>query len=236
MTTAEIIKYAANAYLATRISFINEIARLCEKTGGDIDTVAQGIGLDKRIGPSFLKAGIGYGGSCFPKDTRALNAICSIKGINFELLQAVINVNNQQRLLVVQKLKNILGNLEGKKVAILGLAFKPGTDDIREAPSLDIIRLLIKERAEINAYDPAAMANAAKQLPKIINFCGTTLEALKETNAAILVTEWDEFINLDWVAAKEIMKEPYAVIDGRNCLSQSLMKKYGFNYIGFGRM
>lgn len=182
-----------------------------------------------------MQAGIGYGGSCFPKDTRALNAICSANGINFELLQAVININNRQRWLAVQKLKDILGELEGKKVAILGLAFKPGTDDVREAPALDIIRHLCKEGAEVKAYDPMAIANATKQLQTEVKYCGNSLEALQGANGAILVTEWDEFIKLDWASAKESMNEPYALIDGRNCLSPSLLKKNGFRYTCFGR-
>jgi UDPglucose 6-dehydrogenase len=236
ITTAEIIKYAANAFLATKISFINEIAKLCERVGGDIEKVSEGIGLDKRIGPSFLKAGVGYGGSCFPKDTRALDVMCLEKGLNCELLRAVIEVNNKQRLLAVYKLKNSLGSLKGKTVAILGLAFKPGTDDIRDAPALDIIRLLCKEKAIVQVYDPQAMSTARSELPGEVCYCDSTMSAVRNANAVIVVTEWDEFIKLDWNTAKTIMKEPYAVVDGRNCLAGSLMRELGFRYEGFGRL
>jgi UDPglucose 6-dehydrogenase len=235
ITTAEMIKYASNAFLATKVSFINEIARLCEQVGADIDKVALGTGMDKRIGPSFLKAGLGYGGSCFPKDTRALHAFCTSKGINFELLQAVINVNNQQRLLAVIKIRDILGNLKGKTVAVLGLAFKPGTDDIREAPPLDIIKILCSEGAKIKVFDPVALKNAAKYLPSQVVLCHSSIEALEGANAVLLATEWDEFINMDWKSAKMVMKEPYGLVDGRNALSQEMLVAAGYKYTGIGR-
>jgi len=235
ITTAEMIKYAANAFLATKISFINEIARLCEKVNADIDTVARGIGLDKRIGPGFLHAGLGYGGSCFPKDTRALDAVCSARDIDFELLQAVITVNNRQRLLALEKLNKMLDGLYGRTVAVLGLAFKPNTDDVREAPALEIIRLLCKEGAIVQACDPVAIPNAARQLPSEVKFFKNSLDALAGASAAVVATEWEEFINLDWASARQIMKEPYAIVDGRNCLPGDKLSASGFKYAGFGR-
>jgi UDPglucose 6-dehydrogenase len=234
LTTAETIKYAANAFLATKISFINEIAKLCECIGGDITKVSEGIGLDKRIGTSFLKAGIGYGGSCFPKDTRALDATFSKYDLDFSLLKAVIDVNNNQRQLAITKLKRALGDLKNKTIAVLGLAFKPKTDDVREAPSIDIIRLLCKEGAIVHAYDPVAITNAKMILPSNVEFADSAFNALSGSCAVIIVTEWEEFIKLDWQSVKIIMKEPYVIVDGRNCLSPYSMKKYGFKYAGFG--
>jgi UDPglucose 6-dehydrogenase len=235
INTAEMIKYAANAFLATKISFINEIAKICEAFGADIDTVSRGVGLDKRIGPSFLKAGLGYGGSCFPKDTRALNSISSGIGLNFELLQAVIDVNNKQRLLAIIKLKSIMGTLKNKRIAVLGLAFKPNTDDIREAPSLEIINLLINKGAEVQVFDPVAMPNAKRQLPPEVKYFNSSLEALEGAQGVILATEWKDFIDLDWSSVKNIMQEPFAIVDGRNCLDGVLLKAYGFKYTAIGR-
>ena len=236
VTSAELIKYAANAFLATKISFINEIANLCESLGADIVDVAQGIGLDPRIGPDFLKAGVGYGGSCFPKDVRALDFLSTVNGHSFELLRAVININNQQRILPVRKLRAVLGNLAGKKIAVLGLAFKPGTDDIREAPALDIIRLLLDEGAEVSVYDPMAINKAKKVLPSGVEFCYSAFDALNDKQGAIIVTEWKEFVEFDWALAKHRMKKPYLVIDGRNCLSPAVLRKLGFEYLGVGRV
>jgi len=235
ITSAEMIKYASNAFLATKISFINKVAQLCEGVGADVEVVSRGIGLDRRIGPSFLHAGIGYGGSCFPKDVKALETIFNKKEIHYGLLRAVIDINNKQRQLAVSKLKATLGNLDGKKVAVLGLAFKPDTDDVREAPAVDIVKLLCKGGAEVHAYDPLAMSNAKKQLSTEVKYYLSAMDALQDTQGAIIVTEWNEFIKLDWVKARAAMKAPYALIDGRNCLSPELMKKYGFKYYGFGR-
>ena len=235
ITSAEMIKYAANAYLAARISFINEIAGLCERFNADIDTVAKGIGLDNRIGLHFLHAGVGYGGSCFPKDTRALHHICSSNGIDFDLLKSVITVNNRQRSLAVAKLKNKLGKLKKLKIAVLGLAFKPDTDDVRESPALDIIKALHKEGAVISAYDPMAIDKAAAALPLNIRYSQSAADALKGACAVLLVTEWREFIDLDWQGAKELMTEPFVVVDGRNCLQKEKLLNLGFDYTGFGR-
>ncbi len=237
ITSAELIKYTANAFLATKISFINEIANLCEYLGADIDAVAKGIGLDPRIGSGFLKAGIGYGGSCFPKDVRALDFLSTVNGHSFELLKATITTNNRQRILPVHKLRNLLGQLTGRQITVLGLAFKPGTDDVREAPAQDIIRLLLDEGASVRAYDPLVMNKAANLFHDAeVKLCKTIDEALNEAQAAIIATEWEEFINFDWPAAKKLMREPYVIIDGRNCLDPTLLIKNGFRYTGVGRI
>jgi len=235
VTSAEMIKYTANAFLPTKISFINEIASLCDRVGANIDAVAQGVGLDTRIGPSFLKAGLGYGGSCFPKDTRALEFLSSVKGYNCELLRAVINVNNRQRLLPIQALQEVFESLKGVKVALLGLAFKPNTDDVREAPALDIVRLLVELGAKVQAYDPKAMENARSSLPKNVILCNSALEALEGVQAMILVTEWQEFTDLPWKKVAELMAEPRVIFDGRNALDGHELMRLGFKYQGVGR-
>lgn len=235
ITSAEMIKYAANAFLPTKISFINEIASLCDRVGANIDDVAKGIGLDPRIGQSFLQAGLGYGGSCFPKDTRALEFLSAVKGYNCELLRAVINVNNRQRLLPIQALQEIFDTLKGVRVAVLGLAFKPNTDDVREAPALDICRLLVELGAKVHAYDPKAMENARPLLPKEIVFCDSALVALEGAQAIILVTEWQEFIDLSWEKIPKLMTEPRFVFDGRNALDGHALMRLGFKYRGVGR-
>jgi len=235
ITSAEMIKYAANAFLPTKISFINEIASLCDRVGANIDDVAQGIGLDPRIGQSFLQAGLGYGGSCFPKDTRALEFLSSVKGFNSELLRAVINVNNRQRLLPIQALQQVFASLKGVKIAVLGIAFKPNTDDIREAPALDIIRLLIELGVDVRTYDPKAMENVRPLLPKEALFCSSALEALQDTQAMILVTEWQEFIDLPWDRVAKLMSKPRFIFDGRNALDPDKLRKLGFKYRGVGR-
>ena len=190
--SAEMIKYASNAFLATKISFINEIAALCEKVGANIDEVANGIGTDKRIGPHFLQAGIGYGGSCFPKDTKALAKLAGNVQHSFELLNAVITVNNRQQSLPVVKAKETLGSLAGKKVTVLGLAFKPKTDDIREAASLKIIKELLLEGAQVTAYDPIAIPNAQKVLGFDLSYTDDIREALLDSDLAIIATEWEQ--------------------------------------------
>ena len=235
VTSAEMIKYAANAFLPTKISFINEIASLCDRVGANIDDVAQGVGLDTRIGSSFLQAGLGYGGSCFPKDTRALEFLSSVKGYNCELLRAVINVNNRQRLLPIQVLQETFESLKEVKVALLGLAFKPNTDDVREAPALDIARLLVELGAKVQAYDPKAMENARPLLPKEIVLCDSPLEALKGAQATILATEWQEFVDLPWGEVAELMTEPRLIFDGRNALDGCKLMQLGFHYRGVGR-
>jgi UDPglucose 6-dehydrogenase len=235
VTSAEMIKYTANAFLPTKISFINEIASLCDRVGANIDDVARGVGLDPRIGPSFLQAGLGYGGSCFPKDTRALEFLSAVKGYNCELLRAVINVNNRQRLLPIQVLQETFESLKGVKVALLGLAFKPNTDDVREAPALDIARLLVELGAEVQAYDPKAMKTARPLLPKEVVLCDSALAALKGTQAAILVTEWQEFIDLSWGEIAQTMAKPRFIFDGRNALDGRFLMRLGFKYRGVGR-
>ena len=235
VTSAEMIKYAANAFLPTKISFINEIASLCDRLGANIDDVAQGIGLDPRIGPSFLQAGLGYGGSCFPKDTRALEFLSAVKGYNCELLRAVINVNNRQRLLPIQALQEIFPSLKDVKLALLGLAFKPNTDDVREAPALDIARLLVELGAKVQAYDPKAMETARPLLPKEVALCDSAMDAVQGTQAAVLVTEWREFVDLPWEEVAKVMTEPRFVFDGRNALDGRLLMRLGFKYRGVGR-
>jgi len=235
ITSAETIKYAANAFLATKISFINEIANLCEAVGATVDDVARGMGLDPRIGPEFLRAGLGYGGSCFPKDTRALDFAALNHGYDFRLLKSTIEVNTRQRVLAVHKLKQLFGSLEGKEIALLGLAFKPDTDDIREAPALDIAQLLHEAGARLRVYDPAAMDNARPHLPGDTVFARDVFEAVAGASGLVLVTEWPEFVEADWTAIKKQMTEPWVVLDGRNALPAETLRALGFAYRGIGR-
>ena len=229
--SAEMIKLAANAALVTRISFINEIANVCEATGADVTTVAEGIGLDRRIGPAFLRAGIGFGGSCFPKDSLALKQLAANSGYNFQLLNAVIEVNELQKRRVIGKLERRLGPLRGKRIALLGLAFKPGTDDMREAPSLVLAGRLLSEGAEVTAWDP--VANAAAHLHGV-EIAATALDALAGADAAVLVTEWPELRELDWAAAGQRMRTR-VMVDGRNHLDPVELRAHGFVYEGIGR-
>jgi UDPglucose 6-dehydrogenase len=231
VASAEMIKLAANAALVTRISFINEIANVCEATGADVLRVAEGIGLDRRIGPSFLRAGIGYGGSCFPKDSLALKQLAANSGYSFQLLNAVIEVNELQKRRVVGKLEGQLGSLRGKKVAILGLAFKPGTDDMREAPSLVLAARLLAEGAEVSAWDP--IANGQAHLDGV-QIAGSPLEAVEGADAAVIVTEWPELADVDWKAAGERMRSR-VIVDGRNLLNPEALRAQGFAYEGIGR-
>jgi len=233
VASAEMIKLASNAFLATKISFVNEIANVCEEVGADVAEVARGMGLDQRIGPAFLRAGIGYGGSCFPKDVSALKMLAGNSGYHFQLLGAVIEVNELQKRRVVQKLQKHLGSLAGKRVALLGLAFKPDTDDMREASSLVLAARLEGEGAEVVAYDPVA-ADAARGLLDGVELRGSALEALDGADAAVLVTEWAEFAALDWAAAAESMARPL-LIDGRNFLDAGLLQGAGFEFEGIGR-
>jgi len=235
ITSAEMIKYASNTFLATKISFINEIANICETVGANIDDVARGMGLDPRIGPAFLQAGLGYGGHCLPKDAAALNSLASSKGYDFKILGAAIEANTRQRILAVNKLKQLLGSLKGKEIALLGLAFKPGTNDVSQAPSLDIARLLIAEGANLRAYDPAAIENARSLLPDSVVFAGDVYSAVAGACAIILATEWPEFIEADWNKIKEAMVKPYAIVDGRNALPAERLIDVGFKYSGVGR-
>ena len=230
---AEIIKHASNSFLATKISFINAVSRICELTGADITQVAYGMGLDKRIGKDFLKAGAGYGGFCFPKDVAAFIKISQKKGYPFKLLKEVEEINNSQVMHFVKKIEDALWNLNGKKIAVLGLAFKPGTDDLREAPSIKVITELKKEGAHINAFDPAAIENAKKQLFGI-EFHKNLHDCIKGADAAVILTEWAEIKNLDLKKAKELMKKPL-IIDGRNIFDPKTMEQNGFTYISIGR-
>ncbi|PKM44136.1 MAG: UDP-glucose 6-dehydrogenase [Firmicutes bacterium HGW-Firmicutes-8] len=231
--SAEMIKYASNAFLATKISFINEIANICEKVGADVTEVARGMGYDKRIGNQFLMAGIGYGGSCFPKDTKALIQIAGNADYDFELLKSVIKVNQIQRYKPIKKLISILGELQGRTVGILGLAFKPNTDDMREAPSVEIITELKKLGAGIKAYDPVA-GDEARKVIKDIEYCSDPYETMDGADAVILVTEWEEFKNLDLDKMKKLLNIPL-VIDGRNVFDPAEMQAKGFIYTGVGR-
>lgn len=232
--SAEMIKYASNAFLATKISFINEIANICEKVGANIEDVAKGMGQDQRIGSRFLNAGIGYGGSCFPKDTKALAKIAANIDHDFELLKAVIKVNNKQQLVLVKKAKKRFGNLSGKRVALLGLAFKPNTDDIREAASIVISNELISEGAEVVAYDPVAIENARKVLPKEVIYVENIEDALKDAELAFIITEWAQIKELDLNLFIKKMKSPI-IFDGRNCYSLKDVEKYPIEYHSIGR-
>ncbi|MEA2036306.1 MAG: UDP-glucose/GDP-mannose dehydrogenase family protein [Nanoarchaeota archaeon] len=231
--SAEIIKYASNAMLATRISFMNEVARLCEKSGGDVKEVAKGMGLDSRIGPRFLQAGVGYGGSCFPKDVQALAQTMNHHEVESKILQSVEDVNEEQKKSLLPKIKKLLPDLNGKTIAIWGLAFKPKTDDMREAPAIAIIEQLQKSGAKIKAFDPEAEKTAKKVL-KDIEYTSDPYDAIKDSDALVIATEWNEFRNLDKNKIKELMKEPN-IIDGRNVYEPGEMKEAGFNYIGVGR-
>src|SRR3954469_8838295 len=234
VASAEMIKLASNAFLATKISFINEIANVCEEVGADVGQVAQGMGLDSRIGSSFLRAGIGYGGSCFPKDVSALKQLAGNSGYHFQLLTAVIEVNELQKRRVVGKVQKNLGLLVGKETALLGLAFKPNTDDIREATALVLAARLQSEGAHVRVYDPVAMG-AAAELIGGAKLCDSAVDALDGADGAVLVTEWPEFAQLDWTGeVKERMGNPL-VVDGRNFLDRDALVSAGFTYEGVGR-
>jgi len=231
VASAEMIKLAANAFLMTRISFINEIANVCEAVGADVTEVARGVGLDHRLGPHFLRAGIGYGGSCFPKDSLALKQLASNSGYHFQLLAAVIEVNELQKRRVIQKLQKHVGRLRGKKVALLGLAFKAGTDDMREAPSIVLTSRLLAEGAEVRAWDPVADPG---ELMKGAVLCDSVLDAVRDADAAVIVTEWDELRSLASPEVREAMARPL-IIDGRNLLDPAETRAAGFAYEGIGR-
>ncbi|OHR74504.1 UDP-glucose 6-dehydrogenase [Bacillus sp. HMSC76G11] len=231
--SSEMIKYAANAFLATKISFINEIANICEKLGADIEDVAEGIGKDARIGSQFLKAGIGYGGSCFPKDTKALVQLAGNVQHKFDLLNSVITVNNRQPLKLIESAKKHLGSLEGKKIALLGLAFKPNTDDVREAASLVIAKELAKEGAVVTGYDPIALDEARKVLKESITYCDTIADAITDADAAFIVTEWDEVRTFPMNLYQEKMNTPI-LIDGRNIYPLRDIPEW-MTYVSVGR-
>jgi len=231
VASAEMIKLAANAFLATRISFINEIANVCEVTGADVEKVAEGVGLDHRLGPHFLRAGVGYGGSCFPKDTNALKQLASNSGYHFQLLSAVIEVNELQKRRVINKLQKYLGRLRGKRIALLGLAFKANTDDMREAPSVVLASRLLAEGADVRAYDPVAKPG---DLVRGVSLCDSALEAVDDADAAVIVTDWDEFRSLASAEIRNAMRRPL-IIDGRNLLDPEATRAAGFDYEGIGR-
>lgn len=231
--SAELIKYASNAMLATRISFMNMLAPLCEKVNANIKEVSKGLGLDSRIGPRFLQAGVGYGGSCFPKDIKALIKTLEENKCDTDLLNAVENINEIQKKCIIPKIKSVLGNLKGKTIAIWGLAFKPKTDDMREAPSIKIIGELQKLGANIKAFDPIA-ENNAKKILKNIEYGNNPYNTIKDCDALVIVTEWDEFRQLDLELVKSLLKTPI-IIDGRNIYDPKEMETYGFKYISIGR-
>ena len=234
LRTAEMIKYASNAFLATRISFINEIANICDELGADVREVADGMGLDKRIGRSFLDAGLGWGGSCFPKDVKALAHMAVLHNTHPQLLQAVMDINRNQRRRVVYKLRNVLGgSLAHKTIGVLGLSFKPNTDDMREAPSTEIIHLLLNEGAVVQAYDPQAMGNAAKELPDI-KLCDDPYQTARDADTLILATEWNEFKQLDFKRLFQLMRTPI-LVDGRNQWDSENLRAIGFTYFGIGQ-
>ena len=233
LRTAEMIKYASNAFLATRISFINEIASVCEALGADVKEVAVGMGYDKRIGPDFLDAGIGYGGSCFPKDVQALAHMAAVHGCHPQLLRAVMDINRDQRRQVVHKLRELLGRLDQRVLGVLGLAFKPNTDDMREAPSVELIHLLQSEGAKIRAYDPVAMVNADHYLSDV-TLCQDAYEVAEGADALVIITEWNEFKHLSLPKLKKAMRQPI-IVDGRNIYEVEQMKALGFVYRGVGR-
>jgi UDPglucose 6-dehydrogenase len=229
------IKYASNAFLATKISFINEIANICEDLGADVMEVSNGMGFDSRIGPSFLNAGIGYGGSCFPKDVKALAYMAEKSGRHPQLLHSVMEINNDRRVMAVEQVKSMLESedLSGKTIGLLGLSFKPNTDDMRDAPAVTIAKLLLKEGAAVKAFDPIAMTEAAKLLPDI-QMAETPYQLAEGCDLLMVNTEWNEFRQLDLYRLKEAMKSPN-LFDGRNIYDPAKMVKLGFRYRGVGR-
>lgn len=232
--SSELTKYAANSFLATKISFMNEIANLCEKMGADVDKVRMGIGSDDRIGKRFLFAGIGYGGSCFPKDVQALAKSSDDNKYDFKILKSVMDVNKRQRELFLDKIKKQIKSLKGKKIAVWGLAFKPDTDDIREAPALYLIENFLEEGAKVSAYDPEAMNNVKKELGNKIEFGNDHYEVLKGADALVICTEWSVFRTPDFEQMKKLMKGKL-IFDGRNLYSKEQMKEAGFTYSSIGR-
>jgi UDPglucose 6-dehydrogenase len=234
VASAEMVKLASNAFLATKISFINEIANVSEELGADVQEVARGMGLDERIGPKFLRAGVGYGGSCFPKDVQALKQLAGNTGYHFQLLTAVVEVNELQKRRTISKLQKHLGSLVGKEIALLGVAFKPNTDDVREATSLVLAGRLQGEGANVRVYDPVASERAREILGEA-QICDSALDAVDGAHAVVLVTEWSEFRELDWAGeVKKRLKNPI-VVDGRNFLDREALKAAGFTYEGVGR-
>jgi UDPglucose 6-dehydrogenase len=234
--SSEIIKHASNAFLALKISFINAVARMAEKVDADIEEIAAGIGLDSRIGPKFLRAGLGYGGSCFPKDVAAFHCVAEQEGVNFDLLHEVRKINESQKDLFVDKVRAVLWTLRGKQLAALGLAFKGDTDDIRESPAIDVIRDLLEAGASVTAYDPAAMGRAREVLPSStkLRYASDTFEAVQDADAVLILTDWKEFAELDLEKLNEAVRFPI-VIDGRNLYKPQKMLEHGFTYVSVGR-
>lgn len=232
--SAELIKHASNSFLATKISFINSVASICDKVGADVVDVARGMGLDKRISKDFLSAGIGFGGSCFPKDLAAFVHIAEKIGYDFGILKEVQKVNRAQKRSIIKKIEELLWNLPKKTAGVLGLSFKPGTDDLRESPSLEIIEMLLKEGVHIKVYDPVAMGKARAVLGESVRFCKDAYQAAKDSDCLLIVTEWNEFKEIDFKKIKKIMRQP-VLIDGRNIYDPKEMKRLGFKYIGIGR-
>ena len=231
--SAEIIKHASNSFLATKISFINAIARVCDLAGADVVKVAEGMGFDKRIGKTFLNAGAGWGGFCFPKDMLAFMHISEKLGYEFKLLKEAFNINEEQKSVIIEKIKQGLWNLKDKTVAVLGLSFKPNTDDIRLAISIDLIKILQAQGVKIKAYDPKAMQKAKSELSGVI-FCKDAYDAVKGSDCLLLLTEWPEFNEMDWAKIKKIMRYAF-IVDGRNMYEPDVLKKAGFKYVGVGR-
>ncbi|HEX9929802.1 MAG TPA: UDP-glucose/GDP-mannose dehydrogenase family protein, partial [Pyrinomonadaceae bacterium] len=233
LEAAELTKYAANAFLATKISFINEIANLCDKIGCDVHDVARGMGMDKRIGSKFLHPGPGFGGSCFPKDTRALATVAKQYGSESRIVDTVIEVNDNQRRIMIPKIEQLVGDFAGKTIAVLGLSFKPETDDMRESPALEIINEIVARGAKVKAFDPVAMEEARKSLPDI-EYSKDEYDAISGADALVLVTEWNQFRALDLEKVKSLLKSP-KIADLRNIYEPAAMRERGFEYIGVGR-
>jgi UDPglucose 6-dehydrogenase len=233
LEAAELTKYAANAFLATKISFINEIANMCESIGCDVHDVARAIGMDRRIGSKFLHPGPGFGGSCFPKDTQALASVAREFGCDSMIVDAVIEVNRRQRQAMIPKIEKLIGDLKGKTIAVLGLAFKPETNDMREAPSIDIIKGLLERGASVRAYDPVAMREASEVLPQVV-YLADEYEAVTDADALVFVTEWNQFRALDMRRIRDLMRSP-RIADLRNIYEPADMRELGFEYIGVGR-
>lgn len=234
LESAEMIKYASNTFLATKISFINSIANICERVGADVNEVAAGMGLDSRIGSKFLQAGIGYGGSCFPKDTHALVHIAENAGYDFRLMKSVIETNEQQRVVVIHKIKELIGDIRGKTIGILGLAFKPNTDDMRDAPSLSIIPKLLQQGAKIKAYDPIATKEAKIHFGEKIKYENDPYETVINCDVCLILTEWNQIKTMNLDQVKKLLKKPI-IVDGRNCFDPEMMRARGFTYSSIGR-
>jgi UDPglucose 6-dehydrogenase len=232
--SAELIKYASNAFLATKISFINEVANLCERTGANIEDVAKGMGMDARIGSQFLKAGIGYGGSCFPKDTKALEKLTEDHDYDFKILRSVIEVNSRQKQQLFEKAQELFGDFQGKRVAVLGLAFKPHTDDIREAPAVELVARLIEEQADISVYDPAASSNTCDLFGSRLYYAENIDTAIKGADIVFIMTEWPQITQYDLERFPLLMREP-VIFDGRNCYDLADAESAGLTYVSVGR-